>query len=191
MKQIIAFISLVSLFLKGRSQTFAEWFEQNKTQLRYLRAQIIALNEYDDALEDGCAIADTGLTRIASDKAEDLRQQVQYFATQSNVSITIVADNRVGAILHMSTETSRLTDRIRQIGSESPLLKPSLDELCDHLLDRCISDLQTLTMLLQDGVISLFDAKRLARLQELYEDVEETTFTAINTLVEVTTASSN
>lgn len=67
------------------AQTFNEWFRQKETQLKYLVEQIGALKVYGEAVKEGYAIAQNGLTNISSSKGEDLRQHRDYFSSLEKV----------------------------------------------------------------------------------------------------------
>jgi hypothetical protein len=184
MKKLFAFMGLIGLFLRGRAQTFAEWFEQNKTEIKYLREQLIALQEEDDVLEDGYAIDEYGLTRIGTIKQDDLNLHTYYFSTLKNVNPAIRADPRVDRILTLISETGKLTARIQEIGDSFPRLQPKLGNMCDDITQLCMTDLYSLGQLLQDGATQLSDARRLERLQKLYEEVKELNGIALGALTD-------
>jgi hypothetical protein len=173
MKKVLALLGLAGMFLRGRAQSFAEWFEQNKTEKKYLREQLIALQELDEVLQEGYAVDENGLTRIGLDKKADLREHTEYFRLLRNVNPTIKADSRVGKILALTAESKKLIDRIRGAGSTFPRLKSRLDSLCNEMDEMCVTDLLSLSEILQDGYAALTDGERLAELGEVYADAKE------------------
>src|SRR5690349_20806460 len=64
MKWLWLRILLLVLSPSVKSQTFSEWFRQNKTQKKYLLEQIAALEVYAGYLEKGYTIAKDGLNTI-------------------------------------------------------------------------------------------------------------------------------
>ena len=191
MKRIIALIGILGLFLRGRAQSFAEWFAQNKTEIKYLRAQVLALKEEDEVLDDGYAIDENGLTRIGSDKLADIRLHADYFSTLENVNPVIKADPRVNEILELAKENDRLAALISKAGGSFPVLQSSIGTICQKLTiinKECLSSLENL---LQDQYAQLSDGQRRARLVVLYEDARQANALAHETYKSVYQAFSN
>src|SRR5215470_7473984 len=64
MKKIFAPIILIVLTYQCQAQSFDVWFQQKKTQKKYLLQQIAALQVYLDYLEKGYSISKEGLGMI-------------------------------------------------------------------------------------------------------------------------------
>jgi hypothetical protein len=178
MKRLFAFLGVFGIFMRGRAQSFDEWFEQNKTELKYQRAQLMALEEEDEVLQEGYAIDEEGLTRIGRDKQGDLDLHTFYFTTLENVNPAIMADPRVDEILTLCEKSVQIIGGIREKAGSLPPVKSRFDEFCDDVLEMCADDLASMGELLQDGVTELTDAQRLTRLAKVYGGARE-----LNTLV--------
>jgi len=164
--------------MRGRAQSFDEWFEQNKTELKYQRAQLLALEADDDVLEAGYAIDEKGLTRIGQDKQGDLDLHTLYFNALKNVNPAIMADPRVDDLLTLTRESVLIIGGIREKADTLPSIKSRFDAFCDDVLEMCADDLASMGELLQDGVTQLTDAQRQTRLAKVYGGAHE-----LNTLV--------
>jgi len=173
MKRLLALLGFAGLSLPGHTQTFEEWFEQNKTQLKYLNEQLFALEEEDKVLEDGYAVDETGLFRIALGQQSGLDLHTRYFSTLREVNPVILADPRVKTIITLLEETQRIGESIRAVRNVFPRWTAQLDANCDDLEELCTTDLNSLELLLQDGATQLSDEERLDRLEKLYEEAKE------------------
>jgi hypothetical protein len=56
------------MIVSGRAQTFAEWFQQNSTRLKYYGQQIAELEVWLQELKKGYSIADAGIGSINGSK---------------------------------------------------------------------------------------------------------------------------
>jgi hypothetical protein len=172
MKKLVAFLGLIGLFMRGRAQSFAEWFEQNKTELKYLREQLTALEEDDGILEEGYAIDETGLKRIEGNKQADLDVHRAYFSGLIVVNKALLADPRANGIFVLTTETEKLIERTKEIVDSSPKIQTGFDAVSQYFTERCATDLARLAELLETGVLMLTDGERLARLKGLYSEAK-------------------
>jgi len=173
MKRLLALLGFTGICLPGHTQTFAEWFEQNKTQLKYLHEQLFALEDEDETLVEGYAIDETGLVRIAGNKQADLDLHTRYFSTLRDVNPVILADPRVSRIITLTEETQKIGDSVRQLRNVFPRLRARVDAACDDLEELCVADVKSLELLLQDGATSMSDEERLDKLEKLYEEAKE------------------
>ncbi|HVU97991.1 MAG TPA: hypothetical protein VHE34_22360 [Puia sp.] len=173
MKRLLALLGLTGISLPGQTQTFAEWFEQNKTQLKYLHEQLFALEEEDETLEEGYAVDETGLVRIAGNKQADLDLHTRHFSTLRDVNMVILADPRVSKIVSLTEETQSIGDSVRRLRNVFPRLRASVDAVCDDLDELCVAGAKSLEQLLQDGATQMTDAERLEKLENLYEEAKE------------------
>ena len=57
---LICFSLCAFSFQAAKAQTFAEWFQQKKTQIKYLTEQIAALEQYGNYVKQGYRIAQGG-----------------------------------------------------------------------------------------------------------------------------------
>jgi len=85
MRTIIPVILLITV-TPVHSQTFSEWFRQNKTQLKYLALQIAALKANSAATEAGNQIAETGTQSISSTNQADFDLHQAYILSLSTVN---------------------------------------------------------------------------------------------------------
>src|ERR1019366_7395881 len=100
MKKLILLTAIGLLGISGlEAQTFAEWFRQKKTQIRYLEQQIAALKVYTGYLEKGYHIAQSGLTTIGEIKNGEFSLHQTFFSSLSQMNPAIGAGARVAEII--------------------------------------------------------------------------------------------
>jgi hypothetical protein len=148
------------------AQTFDEWFRQNSTQLKYLIAQISALDAYSTALEDGYWITGGGLNGIAGIQAEDTTMHGRHFSSLEIVRSAVRADPQVADIRQFCGTVRQLAMLIASEGT-------ALDAvIADNLEAACEQDLGWLDVLLTDGDIALEDAERLKLIRMIYSNAK-------------------
>lgn len=133
-------ILLVGVSLHVKAQTFSEWFQQNKTQLKYLRQQIEALQAYSQTVQQGYALAERLTDSIWVIKAGDLGLHSVYIGDLSKVR---------PALATVYSESAALYEQIKAV---SPTLA-DLQGYADRLMNWQY-------LLLSDGRLQLTDAQR-------------------------------
>lgn len=172
MKRVIAFLGLAGLFLRGRAQTFAEWFEQKKTQIRYLKEQIAALESYEQVVAQGYGIDGQGLLAIGGIKRADLDLHQGYFESLTTVNPVVHADPRVDKIMDLLWFIGDAAGRMQAVAAGRPEMKKIADALCGGILEECIKDLALMRMLLANDELQLTDKERLQQLGKIHTCVK-------------------
>jgi hypothetical protein len=167
MKTIWIAMVMVCLSLKGVSQTFDEWFEQKKTQIRYLKEQLAALEAYAQVAEQGYRIAQTGTQWIAEIKQGDFTMHQAYFNSLLLVQPAIRGDPRVQDIIAQAQALLQVTGQCRTLAGSLLAYSVAIGSVCDGLETGCRSDLDWLQELLTDGKIQSKDNERLREVGEV------------------------
>src|SRR5689334_11928426 len=119
MKKIVLLSGFIFLMLEGEAQTFAEWFKQKKTQIKYLVKQIEALQVYKDYLEKGYNIAREGCAVISHIRQADLTLHQEYFSSLRSVKPAIRNYSRIKAILTGQAAIIQQFDRLLASSGQS------------------------------------------------------------------------
>ena len=98
-KQIICCIALFLFIQQAGAQTFAEWFQQKKTQIKYMVQQIGGLQLYLGYLKKGYNIADKGWNTVKGLKNGELNLHQDYFNGLQTVNPEIKKYSRVAEII--------------------------------------------------------------------------------------------
>src|SRR5258708_7205351 len=81
----VSFLLFALSFQPVRAQTFAEWFEQGKTLIKYLGQQIAYLNAYERGVKQGYSELKGDWGLIGSFKNGELGLHTAYYASMKQV----------------------------------------------------------------------------------------------------------
>src|SRR5882762_9234160 len=148
MKKPILIISLAIACISYESygQTFAEWFQQKKTQKKYLVQQIAALHVYLDYLKKGYTIVHNGLNTIGNIKNGNFNLDRDFFSSLKNVNPSIKNIAKVADIIAFQVYISRELGRVYSFCAGNKHFTP--EEL------RYIAKVHTNMLLLSDASVS-------------------------------------
>jgi hypothetical protein len=155
------------------AQSFSEWFEQNKTQIKYLNEQIAAYAVILSEVSRGNNITHTGLTFIGDMKQNEFDLHTNYFNSLKAVSAAVSTYSRISDII--SYEATILTDfkHVLQVknmnGSEIIYLNTVYNKMnidCRLLLDELID-------IISDDKYTMTDNDRIKRIDAIYDDMKD------------------
>jgi hypothetical protein len=177
MRREVLLIGVLCATVSVRAQTWAEWFDQKKTQIEYLVNQIGALEVYAGSLEKGYDITHSGLTAIHNIKKGDFSLHTEYFNSLSQVSPQIKAYWKIADII----QTEILI--VRACTSEGMLLKGArlftdeeiryVTSVLTGVLDGCGDLTSQLIDLVTDGKLQMKDDERLSRIDEVHVAIKD------------------
>jgi len=185
MKELTIMMACLFFYQFLQAQTFSEWFEQNRTQLRYLGEQIAALQAYNVTQTDGYMAADTGLAVINATEDEDFDEHRDYFESLRQVRLAILDDPMVGDIASFCDKASTIGEMIRLSGDS---LETSIGEMRfrEGFASRLNRNLESLTERLADlitpGILEMTDAERRTGIFKLEREAENIYVGAFNYL---------
>ena len=178
MKKIVLFL-LVFASAAGslQAQTFAEWFQQKKTQKKYLLQQIAALQVYIGYAKKGYNIAKEGLTTIGGFTRGEFNLHTDYFNSLKSVNPEVKRYARIAGIIALQIKIVQGYNRTyRQLNSSDAF---SNDELAyigrvfGRLLDDCDKTLDELITITTDSELEMKDNERIERIDKLYLDMQD------------------
>ena len=171
MKRVMmAFLGLL-VTLPGRSQSFAEWFEQNSTRLKYYAQQIAALQVYYNQLEKGYSICNVGLEVIGGSKQGEYDLHNGYYASMGQINSVLRQLGEVAEITGLQVAIiHRFTDalaRYRGSGLLGPERLAYIGHVYSNVLQAGLADVGVLTEVLTSGDWQMTDDQRMGRIREL------------------------
>src|SRR5688500_14766126 len=99
------------------AQTWDEWTQQKKTQIKCLLQQIAANKVYIEYLQKGYSIANKGLTTIRNIKDGDFNLHRDFFGSLKTVNSKIKNAGKVAAIIafqiRITKESKQSLERIK------------------------------------------------------------------------------
>src|ERR1700754_935864 len=159
---------LLFLATTARAQTFAEWFQQNKTQKKYYRAQIAALQVYTGAVEKGYAILETGLAAIRNLQSGEFDLHKVFYDRLSGINPAIGKMGEETEIVSLETAVAqRCADALRRYRQNHRIDAGEFDyisQVYGVILDAGQQVVDLLQDLLTAGRLKLSDDERMERI---------------------------
>jgi len=178
-RSIIVKILLTGAFIfcmlipRTHAQTFGEWFQQDKTQKKYLLAQIAALQIYLDYIKKGFTICHDGLYFIHQVKNGEFNLHSLFFSSLKKVNPQVLhyaraADiiaNHTYIIAHYKGILSAANSSGQFSADENALFAKCFSNLVSEV-NNTLSDLITVTT---NDQMQMSDDERMKRIDELYQ----------------------
>jgi hypothetical protein len=172
---IVRWVLTGSLWLLGalpaKAQTFAEWFQQNSTRLKYYGQQIAQLEIWLDELNKGYGIADAGLGSINGSKQGEHDLHSAYYSSLGAINPAVGQLEEVAEVIGLQVAIiQRFTgalSRYRASGRFGAVGLAYIEGVYGNILQAGISDVAILTDLLTPGNIQLTDDQRMRRIMEV------------------------
>lgn len=160
---------LISLFLSitcfpAGAQTFAEFFQQRKTQEKYLLQQIVALAAFSAHARNGYSISELGLKLITGFTGSERDEHHVYFSALNKIPSFLQPGQRLNTFASRIEIIRATGTRLirRATGNDRPYIRKIVQGVEDHLNE--ISGVHR--AMLTEGY-SLSDEQRLQRVQSL------------------------
>ena len=177
MKRGVLIVVVLLLMSTVRAQTWDEWFDQKKTQIKYLLEQVAALKMYGSAVKKGYDVVNGGLSSISLLKESDLRLHGEQFGALSRVKKS-VKDNtvfrRIGVLqIGIRQVCHECKTRFLEREEFSAAEKAYFKTVLTNILNQCRTAGEEAILLTSDDQYQLHDNERLQRLQAVCNDLEE------------------
>lgn len=173
------FLLILSGFIVDnlQAQTFAEWFQQKKTQKKYLVQQIAALQVYIEFAEKGYHIAKEGLTAIGSFTKGEFNLHTDFFNSLKNVNPEVKRYVKIAGIISLQVQIVQNCNRaIKQFKSMDAFSNDELSyigSVFSRLLDDCNKTLDELITVTTDGKLEMKDDERFSRIDKLFFEMQD------------------
>lgn len=163
---------LLFISMSSQAQTWSEFFNQKKTQKKYLLKQIVALEIYAGYLKDGYTIASKGLHSIESFTNGEFNLHDTFFNSLKAVSPVITNHGKVIDILKwqqsIKKRFSSLSKEMKSAGR-----KDYFETVRGKIMKECENDLEELLLLLSAGELEMSDDERLKRLEKIHDSMRD------------------
>lgn len=178
MKKILLFLLLfVSAAGSLQAQTFAEWFQQKKTEKKYLLQQIAALQVYIGYAKKGYKLAKEGLNTIGGFTRVEFNLHTDYFNSLKTVNPEIKRYAKIADIIALQIKIVQNYNRThRRLNSSDAFADDELayiSRVFNRLLSDCDKTLDELIAITTDGKLEMKDDERMKRIDQLYLDMQD------------------
>jgi hypothetical protein len=159
------------LVLPGRAQTFAEWFKQNSTRLKYYARQVAALQLYAGELEKEIQVSDAGLAAISGSKQGEYALHQGYYASLETINSAVAQMPEVAEIGYLQTAImQRFSTALSRYQSDGVLgadRVASMEQAYDAVVRASAEDVETLAGVFTANNWQMTDDQRMGRIREL------------------------
>lgn len=178
MKKMFFLLILTGFIVDNlQAQTFAEWFQQKKTQKKYLVQQIAALQVYIEFAQKGYHIAKEGLTAIGSITKGEFNLHTDFFNSLKNVNPEVKRYVKIAGIISLQIQIVQNCNRaIKQFKSMDAFSNDELSyigSVFSRLLDDCDKTLDELITITTDGKLKMKDDERFSRIDKLFSEMQD------------------
>ncbi|RKR80067.1 hypothetical protein BDD43_0159 [Mucilaginibacter gracilis] len=156
-----------------KAQTFAEWWSQKSTQIKYLEQQIIAAQVYYGYLKQGYNISQKGLGVIGDWKNGELNLHKDYYNALKTVNPVIRNNPKLNAIAEYAGAIPGQFDHLQNLPGLTADNRAYINAVRKKVLAECSKDLQELELVAVNGKAEMTDDERLSRLDKLYDSMKD------------------
>lgn len=156
-----------------KAQTFAEWFSQKKTQIKYLTQQIAALRQYGAYIKQGYAISQNGLGSISGYIKSEYGLHTNHYTSLKTVNPAIRGNSKTDSIIAYASQIPTRFARLKNLRGLDDDSRSYLANVREKVLDECNKDLSELQLVMTDGTVQMTDDERLKRLDEIYAGMKD------------------
>lgn len=168
-----SFLLLALCFQQASAQTFAEWFSQKKTQIKYLTQQIAALEQYESYIKQGYEISQNGLGNIGGYIKGEYGSHTAYYNSLKTVNSQVKSNNKADSIISYAKQIPGLFDHLNELSGLGKDNKVYIAKVETKVLDECDKDLSELELVLTSGQAQMSDDERIRRLDDIYHRMKD------------------
>lgn len=178
MKKLLCIIIITLLYCSQslNAQTLGEWFNQKKTQKRYLIEQIAALEAYKSFLSTGYGIVKDGTNLIGTITRGEWNLHADFFNGLKIVSPEPKQKSKAEEIIKIRNQMDQDRRQMEKLISEKEFIaigeKKKYENWYANIAADADGDLQDLKTLLTDGSLELEEAERIKRIEAVYNSIQ-------------------
>ena len=175
LKTQMLFVLLLICTSISKAQTWSEWFEQKKTQIRYLSEQIAALHVYGSLANKGYEIVERGIATIKNVKDGDFSLHSNYFASLNAPSASVKNYPKIQEIVAIQKKILATYTNYLTLEKNSKAFSNAESKYCRHvyanLLRECSETIKNLVLVITADNHVMKDDERLKRIDRLYATI--------------------
>jgi hypothetical protein len=169
----IGFCMLLLVAADGRAQTFAEWFSQGKTQIKYLTQQIAALNAFESSVKQGYNMAKNEWGAIGEFKNGEFGLHQNYYSSLSEVNPDVKKRIDLTAIQSEQQDIVNQFNRIQSLPYLTASEQNYIHTVRQNILTEFGKDLNDLQTVLSQGTLAMSDDERIKRIDGLTAAIKD------------------
>jgi hypothetical protein len=172
-KPVCCFLLWAFSFQFAQAQTFAEWFSQKKTQIKYLTQQIAALEQYESYIKQGYQVSQSGLGNIGGYIKGEYGSHTAYYNSLKTVNPQVKSNSKADSIISYTKQIPAQFDHLNGLSGLDKDNKAYIAKVETKVLDECDKDLNELELVRTSGQAQMSDDERIRRLDEIYHRMKD------------------
>lgn len=165
-------VCLVSCFMiltatDCKAQTFAEWFSQGKTQIKYLTQQIAALNACETSIRQGYNMLKGEWTSIGNFKNGEFGLHQSYYTSLSTVNPQVKSSPDISSITTEQQYIIAMLNAVQQVAGLTADEQGYIKTVAQNIFNECAKDLDKLNSVLKNGTLQMSDDERLKQIHSV------------------------
>lgn len=175
--QTIIYVLLFSAIFCGlafstRAQNFSEWWQQKKTRIKYLVAQVAALETFEKTMAKGYSQAEAGIDTFVVITNGEFHLHQAHFQSMTIVSSAVQyspeAANCAGELEVLLEAATRFDEKYSGSLWLNPEQKNSIVQLYHSIVEEVNKTRNEILRLVTDNNLQMTDGERIIALQEIY-----------------------
>jgi hypothetical protein len=164
---LICFVLSALCLQHSYAQTFAEWFSQGKTQIKYLTQQIAALNACETSIRQGYNMLKGEWTSIGNFKNGEFGLHQSYYTSLSTVNPQVKSSPDINSITTEQQSIITMLNAIQQVAGLTTDEQSYIKTVAQNIFNECAKDLDKLNSVLKNGTLQMSDDERLKQIQNV------------------------
>jgi hypothetical protein len=170
---LICFILFSFCFQLAKAQSFAEWFDQKKTQIKYLTNQIAALQASKTSLEQGYAMMKSEWGAIGNFKNGEFGLHQDYYNSLSVVNPQVKSRVNLATIQAEQQSIISQFNAIRNLVGLSETEQAYISSVRQNIINQCNKDLNDLQTVLTADELQMTDDERIKRINQITAAIKD------------------
>ncbi len=177
LNKVKAFLCGIALLLlsvtASHAQTFAEWFSQKKTQIKYLTEQIAALNACETSLKQGYNMMKSEWGAIGNFKNGEFGLHQDYYNSLSQVNPQVKNSTDLPTIQAEQQSIIGQFSALQHLPGLSTSEQTYIGLVQQNIINQCAKDLTDLQAVLTSGNLVMTDDERIKRINQLTSAIKD------------------
>lgn len=175
-KKLLAFtvmtVAASALATTVRAQTFAEWFQQKKTQKKYLLQQIAELQVYASYYKAGNSIARNGLGSITGYLKSENGLHTTFYNNLNNVSPVVKNNKQLNDILQWQKDILARMNSLDKTANLNNDERKYIIQVKAALFKDCDQEITELQNVVTDSKLKMSDEERLKHIGVIHSAMQ-------------------
>ncbi|MCU1464034.1 MAG: hypothetical protein JWO37_4109 [Acidimicrobiales bacterium] len=172
-KPFCCFLLFAFSFQFAKAQTFAEWFSQKKTQIKYLTQQIAALNACETSLKQGYNMLHSEWSAIGNFKNGEFGLHQDYYSSLRQVNPLVKSSTDLPTIQAEQQSIISQFNSVQHLSGLSASEQTYIRLVQQNVFNQCAKDLNDLQAVLSSGELVMTDDERIKRINQLTAAIKD------------------